>query len=292
MKFIVTHETRYQYQNPVSQCYSRSHIIPRETFNQHPSNSQITVSPTPTSAHKRIDYFGNRSYHFAINSQHTALSIKVTTQINIDPDQRDHNNYPLTYGEAINRLKTDLSIENLYAREFLLNSPMIKVNDDLLNFAKPFFQLDKSLLASVSELNQAIHESFKYESGATQVATPISEVMEQRKGVCQDFAHIAIGCLRSLGIPCRYVSGYIETEPPPGKERLIGADATHAWFSVFIPGAGWFDFDPTNNSTPRGQHIVTAWGRDYSDVSPLRGIIFGGSGKQKLSVSVDVARIE
>ena len=296
MKFCVTHKTHYLYQQPVSLCYNRSHVIPRETLYQHPGNSRISILPVPSSGNRRIDYFGNRSYHFAIDTPHTELSINVVTNISIDP-QRNQSVGGLEYGVTCSQVRAALTdnispiIENLYAREFMLNSPMINASALLADFARPFFTDNRPFLSAVSDLNSAIFNGFKYESGATQVATPIEEVMRHRKGVCQDFAHIAIGCLRSLGFASRYVSGYLETLPPPGQKRLVGADATHAWFAVYSPGEGWFEFDPTNNSTPAEQHIVTAWGRDYSDVSPLRGVVFGGSGKQQLKVSVDVARV-
>ena len=137
---------------------------------------------------------------------------------------------------------------------------------------------------------QRIYTEFKYDPEFSTLATPLKEVLEHRSGVCQDFAHLAIGCLRSQGLAARYVSGYIETEPPPGKERLVGADASHAWFSVFQPGVGWLDFDPTNNQIPGERHITVAWGRDYADVTPLKGVAFGG-GEHELKVSVDVLAI-
>ena len=180
----------------------------------------------------------------------------------------------------------------LEAREYLLDSPMIKAFPELKDYAKALFQDERPLLSAVRELTSKIFNEFKYDANSTTVATPLDEVLENRHGVCQDFAHLAIGCLRALGFPARYVSGYLETLPAPGEVKLVGADASHAWFAVFSPGEGWFEFDPTNDIMPAEQHITTAWGRDYSDVTPLRGVIFDGGDSQQLSVSVDVRRIE
>jgi transglutaminase-like putative cysteine protease len=145
---------------------------------------------------------------------------------------------------------------------------------------------------AVADLTARIHRDFAYEPGTTTIATPLSRVLSQRRGVCQDFAHLAIACLRAMRLAARYVSGYLQTEPPPGKERLVGADASHAWFAVWDPDAGWLDFDPTNDTVPAERHITTAWGRDYADVTPLKGIIFGGGAKHTATVAVDVERID
>lgn len=178
------------------------------------------------------------------------------------------------------------------AREFSLDSPMLRASAELREYAAQSMLGDRSFLASVQELNHRIYSEFTYDPGFTDVATPLQDVLKHKRGVCQDFAHLAIGCLRSLGFATRYVSGYLETLPPPGQEKLIGADATHAWFEVFCPGEGWFEFDPTNNTVASEQHIVTAWGRDFSDVSPLRGVIFGGGDSHQLNVAVTVTRSE
>lgn len=295
MKFVVTHITRYRYQQPVSMCYNRSHIIPRRTESQLPENSIITLEPMASSANRRTDYFGNTSFHFAIDTPHTELSLSVSTRITMN-NWRGQPSLSLAESISCNQAYMQLHtpsthINDLMAREFVLDSPMIHSSSVLREYAQPLFTDQQDFLTAVANLNTAIYNDFDYVSGATHVATPIADVMVERQGVCQDFAHIAIGCLRSLGYAARYVSGYLETVPPPGEKKLVGADATHAWFAVYCPGQGWFEFDPTNNSIPGEQHIVTAWGRDYSDVSPLRGVIFGGSGQQQLDVSVDVARV-
>jgi len=167
---------------------------------------------------------------------------------------------------------------------------MIKTASSLHEYARSSFASNRPLLSAVRELTERIYTDFTYDPESTSIATPLDEVLQNKRGVCQDFAHLAIGCLRSLGFPARYVSGYLETLPPPGQEKLVGSDASHAWFAVFSPGEGWFEFDPTNNNMPAEHHITTAWGRDYGDVSPLKGVFFDGGKSQKLTVSVDVSR--
>jgi transglutaminase-like putative cysteine protease len=293
VKYRVRHLTQFDYEHKVNACYNRAHLLPRETPHQISGNSRIVIYPTPIMGNRRIDYFGNRVYHFAIQEPHDSLSIQVTTDITL----KNHMDYgqQLDYGNTCQQVQEMISqpnghVETLYAREFLLNSPMIKASENLRAFAEDCFAPDKVFLTAVMDFTHKIYEEFDFDPGVTTVATPIEEVLLHKHGVCQDFAQLAIGCLRSLGYPARYISGYLETLPPPGQEKLVGADASHAWFSVYSPGEGWFEFDPTNDSVPTYQHIVTAWGRDYSDVSPLRGVIFGGGQSQSLSVSVDVDR--
>ena len=182
-------------------------------------------------------------------------------------------------------------MEILDAKQYVLDSPMITVMPELADYAEPSFQVNRSLVDVVHDLMQRIYLDFTYDPSFTTIATPLSDVLRHRRGVCQDFAHLAIGCLRAYNIAARYISGYVETVPEAGQPRLVGADASHAWFSVYIPNTGWLDFDPTNNTVPLDQHITLAWGRDYADVTPLKGIAFGG-GQHTLSVSVDVLRLE
>jgi len=256
----------------------------------------VVIHPTPSTGNRRIDYFGNRVYHFSIHEPHKSLSIQVTSDITLK-QERDASSYQLAYGNTCGQVlqllhSPDANIETQYAREFLLNSPMIKTSEALRQYAAGCFEPNKPFLSAVMDLTHKIYKEFDFNPEATNVATPIEDVIVHKHGVCQDFAHVAVGCLRSLGYAARYISGYLETLPPPGQEKLVGADASHAWFSVYSPGEGWYEFDPTNDSIPASQHILTAWGRDYSDVSPLRGVIFGGGRNQTLNVSVDVERHE
>ncbi|MGH1484960.1 MAG: transglutaminase family protein [Cellvibrionaceae bacterium] len=296
MKYRVRHLTQFDYEQKVSACYNRAHLLPRETPFQAANNSRIVIYPTPATGNRRIDYFGNRLYHFSIQEPHDTLSIQVTTEITLKQDRLDFGEQ-LGYGNTCAQVQDLLNnpngnVETLYAREFLLNSPMINANESLKQYAVDCFSPDKPFLSAVMDLTHKIFEEFDFDPNVTNIATPLEEVLLHKHGVCQDFAHLAIGCLRSMGYAARYISGYLETLPPPGQEKLVGADASHAWFSVYSPGEGWFEFDPTNDSIPMYQHLVTAWGRDYSDVSPLRGVIFGGGQTQSLNVSVDVERFE
>ena len=295
MRYQVTHITCYEYEQKVNACYNRAYLLPRETAYQNINTPIIMINPVPTVSNRRIDYFGNHAYHFSLTEPHQHLSIEVVTVAKLSENRQNIMGelaYGATCSEVLERVENPKgNVETLYAREFLLPSPMVGLMPELVPFAQDCFSPDKPFLTAVSELNSKIYREFEFESGSTVIATPIREVLNNRRGVCQDFSHLAIACMRSLGYPARYISGYLETLPPPGEKKLEGADASHAWFSVFSPGEGWFEFDPTNNSTPYNQHIVTAWGRDYSDVSPLRGIVYGGGQSHSLNVSVDVKRL-
>lgn len=297
MKYCVRHITDFEYEHKVVSCYNRAHLLPRETNFQLAATPRVLIHPTPATGNRRIDYFGNRVYHFAIQEPHQSLSIQVTTDITLKPQRMESSEF-LGYGNTCQQVKEKLKnthgrdIETLYAREFLLASPMIRLSGSLGEYAVDCFSPQKPFLTAVMEFTHKIFTEFDFDPGVTNVATPVEDVLAHKHGVCQDFAHLAIACLRSLGYAARYISGYLETLPPPGQKKMVGADASHAWFSVYSPGEGWFEFDPTNDSVPSHQHLVTAWGRDYSDVSPLRGVIFGGGSSQSLNVSVDVQRIE
>ena len=251
----------------------------------------MIVSPQETHSNKRTDYFGNQSYHFEIQTPHIELSITAESEIEIKDTELDLNlDFGMSYADALKYLDEASTMDVLQAREFCLDSPMISANEALAEYARPSFALSRPLYSCVAELTSRIYQDFAYTPGFTTIATPLSEVLEHRKGVCQDFAHLQVGCLRSMGIPAKYVSGYMETLPPPGQEKLVGADATHAWIAYFSPEEGWIEFDPTNDVRAGNQHIVAAEGRDYYDVTPLKGIIFGGGKSPVLEVSVDVSR--
>jgi len=236
---------------------------------------------------------GNQTFYFSIQEAHKKLVIDVTTDfeiasLNVLEWQAQST---LTCGELRAMLQAPNTPELRMAKEYLLDSPQIRRSDDLKAYALSTFADDEPVLQAAMAFTHKIFSEFKFDPSTTTVATPLEQVLKQRSGVCQDFAHLAIGCLRSVGIPARYMSGYLETLPPPGQEKLVGADASHAWFAVFTPDFGWVEFDPTNDLMPNEQHIVTAWGRDYSDVTPLKGVIFEGGGSQQLAVSVDVRRV-
>ena len=291
MRFQVRHITRYRYSGRVSHCYNLANVVPRDTERQRCLKNRITVSPTPTIARKRTDYFGNKSFHFEIQKPHTELVITADSEIEIsDRDLELNLDLGESYGHALAMMKDEKSRATVKAREFLLNSPMIEASQALADYARPSFHPDHSLRSCVQDLTTRVFNDFAYDPGFTTIATPLAEVLAHKRGVCQDFAHLQVGCLRSLGIPAMYVSGYIETLPKPGEKKLVGADATHAWVAYFCPEEGWVEFDPTNNTIAGTQHIVTAFGRDYLDVTPVKGVIFGGGQAPILEVSVDVSR--
>ncbi|GAB3112251.1 transglutaminase family protein [Aestuariicella hydrocarbonica] len=291
MRYRVTHITEYLYSARVSHCYNLAHMIPRSTLRQTCLNNEMTVSPLAAHRTTREDYFGNIAYHFEIQRPHNKLVIKAISDVETGPQHTSLNlDFGITCKQALEQLATVSKPEIHLAKEFLIESSMIRATDELRDFAAPSFDQDRPLLSAVMDLTRRIYREFTYSPQSTTIATPLEEVMRTRKGVCQDFAHLQIACLRAMGFPAKYVSGYLETLPPPGKEKLVGADASHAWISVFSPTEGWFEFDPTNDCLVSEQHIITAWGRDFFDVTPLKGVIFGGGKNPVLNVSVDVAR--
>jgi transglutaminase-like putative cysteine protease len=291
-RYSIRHITRYKYAERVTRCYNLAHVVPRNTTRQRCLKTTVKVSPTPARSQKRSNYFDNIAYHFEIQKPHTELEIIAESEVQLDERNHDLNlDLGATYRSALDYLHDVLTPETIDARQYLLGSTMIDIKAELAEFARPSFAQDRSLKSCVSDLTTRIFTDFKYDPNSTTVATPLADVLAQKRGVCQDFAHLEIGCLRAMGIPARYVSGYIETLPKPGETKLVGSDATHAWIAYYCPEEGWLEFDPTNNTQANNQHIVTAFGRDYFDVTPVRGVIFGGGSLPTLDVSVDVARI-
>ncbi len=292
IRFRVRHMTHYTYVQRVTHCYNLANVVPRNTQRQRCISNRVIVSPNPAVTRRRTDYFGNEAYHFEIQRSHRELVITSESEIEVREDDRGLNlDLGASYQETLEYLGKNQSHETLEAREFLLNSPMIECTAALAEYARPSFVADQSLRSCVSDLTSRIFSEFAYDPHFTTIATPMAEVLEHKRGVCQDFAHLQVGCLRSMGIPAKYVSGYIETLPSPGEKKLVGADATHAWIAYFSPNEGWIEFDPTNDKPAANQHIVTALGRDYLDVTPVKGVIFGGGETPLLNVSVDVARL-
>ena len=288
MRYTITHRTTYQYSSGVALCHNEARLLPRETAWQLCRPSQIRIKPRPSLSVERQDFFGNRVLYFAIQDIHQKLELAVATEVRV-LNERAFNESSASppWEQACRMLQEDPDPEIIEARLFRLDSPFVATRRNFRAYAEPSFTPDRPLLEAVADLNQRIYEEFTYDPHFTTVATPLNEVLRERRGVCQDFAHLAIACLRSLGLAARYVSGYLETLPPPGQPRLVGADASHAWLAVYMPGAGWAEFDPTNNCMPGEKHVTVAWGRDYSDVAPLQGVMTGG-GTHTLTVSVDV----
>ncbi len=290
MKYRVTHITEFVYEAQVGLCYNEACLLPRELPHQRVLSSELQIDPVPNDHYGRLDYFGNRTDYFSIQTPHDRMVVTATSEIEVEKSILLDNAWNLPWETVREQLRSDRSADVLDASQFILDSPIVSADDLLADYARPSFTSGRPLVEAVHDLMQRIFREFKYDPEFSTIATPLKEVLAHRAGVCQDFAHLAIGCLRSHGLAARYVSGYIETVPPPGTKRLVGADASHAWFSVFQPGTGWLDFDPTNNQIPREQHITVAWGRDFTDVTPLKGVAYGG-GEHLLKVSVDVLPI-
>ncbi|MBS1247630.1 MAG: transglutaminase [Proteobacteria bacterium] len=288
MRYAITHRTLYQYSSGVALCHNEARLLPRETPWQLCRPSQIRIKPRPALSVERRDFFGNRVLYFAIQDVHWRLEVTVATEVRVlDERPFDQSSPSPPWEQARQMLREDPDPEIIEARLFGLDSPFVVVRPAFRDYAEPSFPPGRPLLEAVADLNQRIYREFNYDPHFTTVATPLDEVLRERRGVCQDFAHLAIACLRALGLAARYVSGYLETLPPPGQPRLVGADASHAWLAVYVPGAGWAEFDPTNNCMPEEKHVTLAWGRDYGDVAPLQGVMTGG-GSHSLKVAVDV----
>ncbi|HEY8961926.1 MAG TPA: transglutaminase family protein [Luteolibacter sp.] len=288
MRYLVTHRTCYAYTGAVTVSHHLAHLAPRALPSQRSPWHELTISPSPVTRHSHEDAFGNIATYFEIEGEHTSLEVMAKSLVEITP-------MPLPLAadtpswETIRKACQDQSLTpSAAAGEFRFSSSMVPVSPVYADYAKEDFSPGRPILEASQSLMTRIFHDFRFDTRATDIATPVAEVLERRAGVCQDFAHFMLACLRSLGLPARYVSGYLETVPPEGRERLIGADASHAWLAVYAGQPhGWIDLDPTNNLLPGERHITIGWGRDFSDVSPLRGVTLG-SGGQTLNVSVDV----
>ncbi|MBM4254589.1 MAG: transglutaminase family protein [Deltaproteobacteria bacterium] len=291
MRYRVNHTTRYQYSEAISLCHNEARLFPRSLTSQRCIDAGIDVAPQPKVYHERNDAFGNRVAYFSIEQSHTVLQVTAHSEVELLPLTPPQLEHSPTWEEAQKSLHGETSRDVLDARQFQLDSPLIRSDAEFVRYAVESFPSHRPFLSAVHDLMQRIFTEFTYDAGFTTVATPVRDVLAHKRGVCQDFAHFAIACLRSLGFAARYASGYLETRPPEGQKELIGATASHAWVSVYCPELGWVDFDPTNNLIPADQHIVVAWGRDYSDVTPLKGTILGGV-QHELQVNVAVTRVE
>ena len=288
MKYRLVHKTEYKYAEAVNNYHSLLCLAPRSLPDQLCQNFTINITPQPSQIVDRKDFYGNTTHYFSLHSPHKMLTVLTTATVERITDATGSLFLPSEESSAISRqrLLGDRALK-ISLLEYMLPSPMIKWDHEVRSFARDCFQEGVPLYECVKALCKKIYTEFDFVPDFTTVHTPIKDVLAAKKGVCQDFSHLAIACIRSYGFAARYVSGYLETLPPPGKPKLQGSDASHAWISVYIPDYGWCDFDPTNNIVPGERHIVTAWGRDYSDVPPLKGIIFS-YGKHTLSVEVDV----
>jgi len=288
MIYDVRHRTQISYEELVSEAHHVLHLVPRNFSRQRRIASMLTIEPDPSQLEGNEDYFGNTTHHLTIHEPHDRLIIESSARVDVmrpggDPDPESGPSW-----EAIADALATSKGSAIGPQQFVFDSPQIATSRAVRDYARPSFAPGRPLLSVTMDLTQRIFDDFEYQGGVSDVSTPVARVLEMRRGVCQDFAHLQIACLRSFGLAARYVSGYLLTHPAPGQPKLVGADASHAWISVWAGESGWVDFDPTNRLIPRDEHITVGWGRDYSDVSPINGFIVGG-GAHEVTVGVDVS---
>ena len=291
MIYRIFHRTTYEYKHPVSVGTHVACLKPRALPHHQLAHSELRIQPRPATRTERVDFFGNLLCFFTIQEPHRELVVEARSEVIMDGNGTPWPQLALPWEEAVKVVPNDHSPAGLEAYQFGFESPRIRVRPEFASYALQSFTPLRPMPEALLDLTARIHKDFRFDSKATSVRTPIEEVFKKRRGVCQDFAHLQIACLRSLNLAARYVSGYLRTYPPPGQPRLVGADASHAWVSAYCPGVGWLDVDPTNNLVPSKGHVTLAWGRDYGDVSPLRGLILGG-GAHKLHVGVDMEPLD
>lgn len=288
MRYIVTHETTYRYSQPVTLSQHLVHLMPRDTPGQRRLDFRLSVEPVAMSAVQDTDYFGNPIHYLMLAEDHMVLRIAARSEVAVNAPAMPDAAASMPWDRVQAHLLAENTAQARDAIQYCFDSPLTLWTRDLPSYALASFPDGRPLLEGALDLMRRIHTEFRYDPSVTDVSTPVDEVFDLRAGVCQDLAHVQIACLRAIGLPARYVSGYLRTRPPEGQERLVGADASHAWVSVYSPGQGWVDLDPTNNLVVGDEHITCAWGRDYGDVSPINGVITGG-GAHAVDVAVDVA---
>lgn len=292
MIYRVTHSTRYAYSQLVATSRHALRLTPRTHDHQICRGSRTILSAPSVERRAGIDYFGNNVEFVRIEAAHRELEIQSESLVELRAPEPVDPASTRDWSILWDRLDLEPPEVRLEAEQYRFESPNIVVNDALADYARASFVPGRPLLEAALDLNRRIFTDFSFDPAATTLSTPVEEVFRMRRGVCQDFAHLMIACLRSLGLPARYVSGYLLTRPPPGQARLVGADQSHAWVSLFTGSArGWVDLDPTNDMIPATEHVTLAWGRDYGDISPVRGVLVGG-GAHTLEVSVDMAPVE
>jgi transglutaminase-like putative cysteine protease len=291
MIYRIVHRTTYKYKYPVSVGNHVACLTPRSLPNHQLTRSELRIQPQPATRTERMDYFGNLLCFFTVQEPHKELVVEAHSEVTMNGNAVPWPQQSLPWEDSTRSLPNDESPAGLEAYQFGFESPRIRVRPEFAAYALQSFTPRRPMPEALLDLTERIHTDFRFDSKVTNVRTPTEEVFRKRRGVCQDFAHLQIACLRSLNIAARYVSGYLRTYPPPGQPRLVGADASHAWVSAYCPGIGWLDMDPTNNIVPSNGHVVLAWGRDYGDVSPLRGLILGG-GDHTLKVAVDMEPLD
>lgn len=285
-RFRTRHVTTYRYDGGATLCTNLAHLRPRDTPTQRVHAAEVIVDPEPDDRSDTLDGFGNHRTFFTVERPHDLLTIEARAEIEVHPAG------PPAAAHEPWEVARDAPLDPVDELVFTLPSRLVPELAHVAKLAERCFSPGRELLESVGDLTTQIFQEWSYDPTATTVATPLADVVAARRGVCQDFAHLAVGCLRSVGLAARYVSGYLETVPPPGQPRMVGADASHAWASVRCPDGTWLDLDPTNDLVAPSTHLTVAWGRDYADVVPVKGVVLTPAGDTHLSVSVDVARVE
>jgi transglutaminase-like putative cysteine protease len=292
-RYGVQHRTSYRYGLAVTDAYTVACLLPRERAHQRVLTATVTSEPVPDEIDEGVDVFGNRTVQLGVHRRHETFDIVAESVVEVTVPAVPVTD--ATWEEVAARarsLRRQAAID-VGSYRAATNASQPTLRHELLGaLTRAVFSADRPMIDAVRALSKEIFESYSFDPTATDWATPLDTVLEQQRGVCQDFAHLAIAVLRSVGLPASYVSGYIETEPPPGEQRSIGADASHAWCSVWIPDSGWFDFDPTNDQVPPSRHVTVGWGRDYADVAPVRGVVLGPNANQIMDVAVDVIRLD
>ena len=287
-RYSVRHRTFYRYGQKMSSGQSIGHLRPRDTPNQDVVSASIAVEPAPEDRTSWIDSFGNPVDSFTITARHETLEVVSMCSVDVRVPIVPALDEP--WENVMAAMSTGLSDDEISAQQFALPSPFVPYMFELHALAKETFTKSRPFGDALRALTHLIFSTYSFDPHFSDVSTPLEDVVAHRRGVCQDFAHLMVGAMRAIGFAARYVSGYIETDPPLGETKLIGSDASHAWCSVYVPGHGWIDADPTNDQLPPRRHITVAWGRDYGDVPPLRGVVLGPASTQAMTVEVDVTR--
>jgi len=286
-RYHVDHLTRYVYTAPVSQSWQLARLSPRTLPGQKLLSHTLHVDPVPDERHDALDSFGNTVTHLALHGAHRMLTVRMQCVVEVADRAAIATPLHTALQEVRQVLRDAPTLDELNAARLSQPTALVPFSEAAHCYAEDALRPERDWFEAVTALMQAIHDDFEFDPNATTVSTAVDEVLQHRRGVCQDFAHLMLACLRSHGLPARYVSGYLLTDPPPGQPRLIGADATHAWVAALLPHHGWVEFDPTNRQLADQRYITLAWGADFADVVPLRGVILGG-GEQTLEVEVSV----
>lgn len=290
--YEVSHTTSYRYSGPVATCQNQLRLTPRPTEHQQVLKHRLDVTPKPAKIHPTTDFFGNQVNYFELNQPHDSLKIAMTSIVRVSNPPQPQNKMRC-WEEIVHETQMrSSSTDGLATQQYTLPSPMVPHCEDAMDLAKELFSSRRDMLEAVTHLNHYLHCEFRYDPNATQIQTPLEDVFRMRRGVCQDLAHAMLACLRAIQLPARYVSGYLRTYPPQDPDALVGADASHAWVSVYMgQELGWVDFDPTNDLIVGEEHVTLAWGRDFRDVTPVNGLYLGAE-QLSLEVAVQVKPID